>query len=383
MTISNRSPAAERKLAMLEPHKSTLEKCVYCPKLCRASCPVSNVEPTESLTPWGKMSAAYFLGRGDMPVEPDTASVAWGCTGCMGCRERCDHKNDVATTLRDTRAEAFTRGAAPEAARRVASEHRTRAVAIAARVAELRRGEPSTPTAAVLVGCGYHLSDLDAASGERLDALALRVASKLLGGEGDGAVRAIDVCCGAPLLDAGDRDGFTRAAQTFAAAAASAHPLVVADPGCAKTIAVDYARVGVSAVKPTLLVDLAAQSLDRMTRAAGADAAPPRYHDPCQLARGLGRTEEPRRILEKVSGAAPREFQRSGAMADCSGAGGLLPVTMPEASREIAARRVGEHREKGGGTLVSACASSVRRFRANGERAEDLIEWMARGLGLT
>lgn len=362
---------------MLEPHKSTLEKCVYCPKLCRASCPVSNVEPTESLTPWGKMSAAYFLGRGDMPVEKDTASVAWGCTGCMACRERCDHKNDVSSTLRDTRAEVFTRGAAPEAARRVADAHRSRATAMAARAAEVAAG--ATSDGAVLVGCGYHLTDLRASSGERLDALATRVTAKLLG---DGAgVRVVDVCCGAPLLDAGDREGFVRAAETFAAATASARPLVAVDPGCARTISIEYARVGVTPVTPTLFVDLADKAVDRLQRAA--DATPPRWHDPCQLARGLGRTAEPRRVLEKIAGAPPREFQRSGAMADCSGGGGLLPQTMPEASRAIAGRRIAEHREKGGGTLVTGCASSLRRFRASGEAAEDFVEWVARGLGVS
>lgn len=370
------------KLPMLEAHRSTLEKCVYCPKLCRASCPVSNVEPTESLTPWGKMSTAYFLGRGDLPVEADTASVAWGCTGCMACRERCDHKNEVATTLRDTRADLFARAAAPEAARRVAGEHRSRAIALAARAAEINAGASSS--AAVVVGCGYHLTDLRAATGERLDALAARVAGKLVARDGsseDAKVRVVDVCCGAPLLDAGDREGFLRAAETFAAATAGASPLVAVDPGCARTIAKEYPRVGIAASAPTLLVDLAAKDLDRLARSA--DAVPPRWHDPCQLSRGLGRTAEPRRILERIAGAPPREFQRNGALADCSGGGGLLPQTMPEASRGIAARRIAEHREKGGGALVTGCASSLRRFRASGEAAEDLVEWIARGLGVS
>ncbi|MFO0611314.1 MAG: (Fe-S)-binding protein [Polyangiaceae bacterium] len=376
MTTQARSKPT--RLAMLEAHTSTLEKCVYCPKLCRASCPVSNVEPTESLTPWGKMSASYFLGRGDMALEADTASVAWGCTGCGACKERCDHRNDVATTLRDTRAEAFARGAAPETARRVAADHRTRGMAIAARAAEVFASEPAPQgSAAVVVGCGYHLFDLRASTGARLDALAVRAVSRLLG---DSPPRVIDVCCGAPLLDAGDREGFVRAAETFAAAAAAADPLVAVDPGCARTIATDYPRVGVTLRAPTLLVDLAAKSVDKLSTAPLGEA--PRYHDPCQLARGLGRVDEPRRILAKVAGAPPREFQRNGTMTECSGGGGLLPVTMPEASREIADRRLAEHRAKGDGKLVTACASSLRRFRASGEQADDLIEWIARGLGL-
>ena len=74
---------------------------------------MSNVRPREALTPWGKMSASYFLARGDLPLEVETAEVTWGCTGCMACRERCDHRNEVGTVLFDARAEIFSHGAAP------------------------------------------------------------------------------------------------------------------------------------------------------------------------------------------------------------------------------------------------------------------------------
>ena len=35
-------------------------------------------------------------------------------------------------------------------------------------------------------------------------------------------------------------------------------------------------------------------------------------------------------------------------------------------------RRIAEHRERGGGTLVTACAQSLHRFRTRGEPAVDL-----------
>src|SRR6201999_1099365 len=54
---------------LLEPHRAALETCVYCPKLSRAACPVSNVEHSETVTPWGKMSMAYFAARGDVPLD--------------------------------------------------------------------------------------------------------------------------------------------------------------------------------------------------------------------------------------------------------------------------------------------------------------------------
>src|SRR6185436_16391209 len=93
-----------------------------------ASCPVSNAEHSETVTPWGKMSLAFFAARGDVPVDAEHAAPAWACSGCYACRERCDHKNEVATVLTDARAEMFAAGAAPEAARAVAERFTDRAL---------------------------------------------------------------------------------------------------------------------------------------------------------------------------------------------------------------------------------------------------------------
>ena len=42
-----------RALPVLSSRERELELCAYCPKLCRAACPVSNAEPKETLIPWG------------------------------------------------------------------------------------------------------------------------------------------------------------------------------------------------------------------------------------------------------------------------------------------------------------------------------------------
>src|SRR5438552_11655851 len=93
-----------RRLPTLEARKAILEKCVFCPKLCRSACPVSNAEPRETITPWGKMSSAWYVASEAVAAEPAHAAPAWACTGCFACRESCDHKNDVAGTLLDARA---------------------------------------------------------------------------------------------------------------------------------------------------------------------------------------------------------------------------------------------------------------------------------------
>ena len=356
------------RLPTLEPHRAALETCTYCPKLSRASCPVSNAEHSETLTPWGKMSLAYFAARGDVPIDHDHAAPAWACTGCYACGERCDHKNEVAAALTDARAELFAAGVAPEGAQRVAARFGERAIEVEEAIEGLDPG-PATPGAtAVLIGCTY-ARKLPEIAGD-----ALRATRALVGGP----VRAVRSCCGLPLLQAGDRAGFVAAARRLASEIASATRLVAVDPGCARTLLVEYSKADVAIPKAELFVDLAARSKSRLRPMEGAPAY--RYHDPCQLGRGLGRYDEPRAILAQIGGRAPDEMQRARGEADCSGGGGLLPATRPLGSRAIAEARVAEHRARGGGVLVTACAESLRRFRASGEPAEDIASLIARAL---
>jgi hypothetical protein len=46
----------------------------------------------------------------------------------------------------------------------------------------------------------------------------------------------------------------------------------------------------------------------------------------------------------------------------------------------MAEARVADHREQGGGQLVTGCAQSLRRFRRAGEDAVDLVSLVARAL---
>lgn len=353
-------------LPLLAAREAALETCVYCPKLCRAACPVSNAEPSETLIPWGKMSTAFHVARGDVALDASHAAPAWACTGCLGCRELCDHRNEVAPTLLDARADLFAAGVAPEAAQRVVREWGARTEIVGAQTNSLAsRTGAANPRAkvALLVGCAYVERSPEVAA----DAV---FAVKELVGED---VRLVSRCCGAPLLHAGDRPGFERAVQALADELAGATRIIAVDPGCARTL-----PEGAALPEAELFVDLAEKALDRL--APGSFAGPVRYHDPCQLGRGLGRFDGPRRILTRITGAAPSELPRSKDRGACSGAGGLLPVTMPEVSRTIADGVIGEHRAEGGGTLVTACGSSLHRFRTRGEAAEDLVTLVARAL---
>src|ERR1700748_1845561 len=93
--------------------KKPLETCGYCPKLCRGTCPVSNVEAREALIPWGKMGAAWQIARGERTPDESTAATAWGGSGCHSCTRFCEHGNPVANTLYAARAPYREAGVAP------------------------------------------------------------------------------------------------------------------------------------------------------------------------------------------------------------------------------------------------------------------------------
>ncbi len=352
------------RLPLLGTRTRELETCGYCPKLCRAACPVSNAEPRDSLTPWGKMSVSWFSARGELPLDREHAAVAWACTGCYACRERCDHRNPVAETLGDARADAFAAGAAPPAAHGIVERHDERLRQIGGVLDELSSivgVEPSAPSA-LLVGCAYLRHAPDVARDAVTAAVALA-----------GPVRLAAGCCGAPLLMAGDRDGFEAARSQLLDGIRGTDRLIIVDPGCAMTL---------RDVSPTLLVDLAVERIPELTRVAGlGDDRPVRWHDPCQLGRGLGRYEEPRAVLARAIGRAPEEFPRRRDGAACSGAGGGLPAVMPDVSERIADDRLAEHRRAGGGLIVTACASSLRRLRGRGAEVIDLATVIRQSLG--
>jgi Fe-S oxidoreductase len=373
-----------RRLPQLQARKAALELCVFCPKLCRSACPVSNAEPRETVTPWGKMSMAYFVANESVALAPSFAQPAWACTGCFGCREHCDHRNDVTGTLFEARSALVESGVAPEAARRVLERFQSSAGALGKMSngpdveSRMAGAVDQGGETALLVGCAYAERAPEVAR-DAVVSVAKLTKSK---------VALVDVCCGAPLLYAGDKKRFVQQGEMLAQAVKHKERLVVLDAGCAAAIRVHHAAAGISMAPPTLhFTELAAKNLAELARvdvvdpaSPGAQSRPVRWHDPCQLGRGLGVYDAPRAILSRVLGRAPDEFERRREDARCSGAGALLPLTMPDVAREIGKQRVEDHARSGGGTVVTACASSGHAFAKQGADVVDIATLVARAL---
>jgi dimethylglycine catabolism B len=345
-------------LPLLAQRQDELSKCAYCPKLCRATCVVSEVESREAITPWGKMTSAFEAARDG--ADADRAELSWGCSNCFRCREACDHRNPVAQTLNDARADYVAAGLAPprvaallERTADVEAEH----VAANERLSDSPGVREDAPQS-LLLGCRY------AKVFPREARAAIRLAVAL-----SGPVRLSRGCCGAWQRAAGARAAADAARERLAASLGRGERLLVLDPRCALEL---------EELRPTTLVELAARHPERFQRATTARSV--RYHDSCALGRGLGIYEPPRRLLARVTGTEPRELATPRERSRCSGAGGILPVSMPEASRAAAARLAAEHEALGGGPLVTSCASSLSRLRAAGVPAEDLVALLEGGL---
>jgi Fe-S oxidoreductase len=353
-------------LPLLPAVQKPLETCGYCPKLCRSTCPVSNVEPREALIPWAKMSTAWLVARGDLASDRETAETSWGCSGCHACTSFCEHKNPVADTLYAARANYRDAGVAPLAVTESERRHGLRVGEAGNALAELGREPGIRPDArtALLVGCAYLRK-------ARPEARAiLRSTIALLG-----PVRLVAGCCGAPLLHAGDRSGFEAARARVVDATRGARSFVVGDPGCALVL---------GDARPLPFVRLAATHAHELTKIPGfGEDEAVRFHDPCALGRGLAEYDAPRVVLGRALGRASDEFEARREGAECSGGGALLPISMPDASARIADRRLEAHGRLGGGLLVTACASSLRRFRAQGQRAVDIAAIVEQSLGLS
>ena len=302
-----------RALPVLEPRRDALEKCVFCPKLCRSACPVSNAEPRETITPWGKMSAAWWPPTGTCRSSSSHAAPAWACTGCFACREACDHRNVVADVLLDARDALAQRGVAPDGARRSrralrSATTRGRATAAVALGGASGRAPPKRATRSSS-GCGY----LRAAKREARD--AVDAATALAGATG----RARRGCCGLPLLLAGDaRASRSRRGRSRGRLAeprprvgrrrrlrAHAPASLRRRPGC--TLA--RSRWSSSSRRRRGALDELAPIARRDEDDERDEHQPVRWHDPCQLGRGLGVYEAPRRAHARAgpgAGRAPR-----------------------------------------------------------------------------
>ena len=357
-----------------------LDDCSFCPKLCRFACPVSEASGHEPYTPQAKMDRLNQLRRGRIAWTEETTDPLYACTGCRQCTTQCLHGNEPGLVLLAGRAAATARGAGhPNLAgypERFRNREQRLVDTLQADVAEDRFAD-SAPVG-FWPGCDAIDKGL-----EEVHA-ALHLLDRVSGDEVK-LVRAGQSCGGYPLLAAGLPDMFRWHATRVAAALKPYRTAVINCSACLYTMRVQYRAEGVALSTEVLSL---AEYLDR-AGAARPGLERPRaerrsvyYHDPCYLARYSAVTEEPRRVLSRVANVM--ELSGSRAETECCGGAGLLPKTMPEVADQMARRRLREVAARGGGTVVTSCATCafmLRRNAPSGVVVHDLPGFLAEETG--
>jgi heterodisulfide reductase subunit D len=89
------------------------------------------------------------------------------------------------------------------------------------------------------------------------------------------------------------------------------------------------------------------------------------YHDPCQMSRYLGLTDEPRQILKAIKGLELVEPEwTKGEWSTCCGGGGGFEAVFPELSHVLAVNRTKELVETGAQTIVTQCPGCIMQLKS-------------------
>jgi Fe-S oxidoreductase len=349
--------------------------CAYCPKMCRFSCPVSEAESREAVTPWGKMSLLYLGWQGKMPLQEEGSVKALeACTGCGACVEQCAHGNPVAETLFAARGIVET-DRSKEMREAFVETGDVRRRALHERSAHLMRDK--TAEVAYFPGC-TQLTRADDAVKKDLDVLEYGLGTK---------VPVVDLspgkwCCGYPLFADGQFDVLVEHLETLLGELSQHELVVTPDPGCAYVLTVVAKEICQTKKWPRVLplVEVLAEHQEKFREIRSGLRV--RYHDPCYLGR-RGRSFKPvRQLLATATGRPVIEFAQNCESADCSGGGGLYPLSHPEGAKRMARQRIetDANADQEADVLVTACPSALRSFRSAGLHATDVVDVLNTGI---
>jgi len=182
-----------------------------------------------------------------------------------------------------------------------------------------------------------------------------------------------DMCCGAPAIVVGGseelfKDFKERALERIKASGVEV--VVSGCPTCTRVFREKYARdlPSIRFMHATeffqSLLDSGKLSIKKKLEGFVT------YHDPCDLGRGLGVYDIPRKLIQ-ITGLKLVELKNSRNLCRCCGGGGGVWFSYPPLSTEISRLKLEEALSTGVDTLLSACATCEYRLISTAS-AEDV-----------
>ncbi len=156
-------------------------------------------------------------------------------------------------------------------------------------------------------------------------------------------------------------------------------------PGCLRAFREDTPRLLKRALPFATqhVTELVATELGRRAVPLQRQSRIVTYHDPCNLGRGLGVYDSPRRVISSIPGIRLAEMARSGKAAFCCGHGGFVRADHLDVAVDSAASRWTEAVATGADTVLSACPAcdtaflEARLIAGSIAEAMDVIELLA------
>jgi heterodisulfide reductase subunit D len=180
----------------------------------------------------------------------------------------------------------------------------------------------------------------------------------------DFAIFDDDTCCGIPLYEIGQMEGFRRVAGKTLELIRKRNPkvIVASCPACYRALKVLYQE------EEELRHDFEVQHLSEFLLPLVPGRLKPlvekvTWHDPCVLGRHQGIYEEPREVLRQVPGLELVEMESHHADSLCCGAGGGVFFTRQDVAAKTVESRLEQALATGARYLVTSCPNCYVRFR--------------------
>jgi Fe-S oxidoreductase len=152
-----------------------------------------------------------------------------------------------------------------------------------------------------------------------------------------------ETCCGYPLHLIGYVDALKETAERNVKEIGDFHLIITPCPACLRCFSEIYKNMGFEMPRTIHLSGFLAEKVDEgrlrpeMLNRLDMKVL---YHDPCELGRGIGVYDEPRRLLGMMPGISLYEPRFSRETSACCGGGGLLPALSPSIASMVAVRKL-------------------------------------------
>ena len=319
-----------------------LHRCIRC-GYCFGTCPVYNELGWEVDGARGKMVMAYGLLSGDLDGSEYIAQKLFECTFCKDCVEKCSAQVSVPDIIAAARADLFKAGYTYDTHRQLLEKIENSGNIFGKKInAPISKGEKT-----VLLGCRLLERTED---GKKYLAILhqLGIRSKTFE----------ETCCGMSFAVLGDKKGFVDQQERFRESISNKDQEVI----CVCTTCAFFIQKKYPELRAKYIIDEIVERLPKYKGKIKKVNKTVTYHDPCNVARGLGMMDEPRWLLKEI-GVELIEMETYGKEAACCGGGGGLLVSDKALSEKLAIRRIRQALETKAEYLVTLCPTCELNLR--------------------